>query len=330
MTVPPRVTVLGSMNMDISVTVPRLPDPGATVLGSSARLAPGGKGANQAVAAARLGAQARMAGCVGDDDFGGRLIGALQAESVDTSAVRTVRAVASGLALITVDPDGENIITVAPGANQAVGESEVSAACAPPVDVLVVSAEIPVSAIAAALARARSGNMVSLLNLAPAPAPPEAASLLAGGVDWLVVNEPEATAVLGRPVHGLAEAQAAAADVAAGSTAGDRSEAGAQPIPGAGHVVVTAGADGAAFAGPEGSGVMAGFPVRAVDSVGAGDTFVGALAVALAVGASPEAAVRVACAAAAAAATRHGTQEAMPRRADVLALTGVTWPPPAH
>ena len=328
MTVSPRVTVLGSMNMDISVTVPRLPDPGATVLGSSARFAPGGKGANQAVAAARLGAQARMAGCVGDDDFGGRLIGALQAESVDTSAVRTVRAVASGLALITVDPDGENIITVAPGANQAVGESEVSAACAPPVDVLVISAEIPVSAIAAALARARTGNMVSLLNLAPAP--PEAASLLAGGVDWLVVNEPEAAAVLGRPVHGLAEAQAAAADVAAGSTGGARSEPGAQPIPGAGHVVVTAGADGAAFAGPEGSGVMAGFPVRAVDSVGAGDTFVGALAVALAAGTSPEAAVRVACAAAAAAATRHGTQEAMPRRADVLALTGVTWPPPAH
>ena len=327
MTVPPRVTVLGSMNMDISVTVPRLPDPGATVLGSSARFAPGGKGGNQAVAAARLGAQARMAGCVGDDDFGGRLIGALQAESVDTSAVRTVRAVASGLALITVDPDGENIITVAPGANQAVGESEVSAACAPPVDVLVISAEIPVSAIAAALARARSGSMVSLLNLAPAP--PEAASLLAGGADWLVVNEPEAAAVLGRPVHGLAEAQAAAADVAAGSTGGG-SEPGAQPIPGAGHVVVTAGADGAAFAGPEGSGVMAGFPVRAVDSVGAGDTFVGALAVALAVGASPAAAVRVACAAAAAAATRHGTQEAMPRRADVLALTGVAWPPPAH
>jgi ribokinase len=328
MTVPPRVTVLGSMNMDISVTVPRLPDPGATVLGSSARFAPGGKGGNQAVAAARLGAQARMAGCVGDDDFGGRLIGALQAESVDTSAVRTVRAVASGLALITVDPDGENIITVAPGANQAVGESEVSAACAPPVDVLVISAEIPVSAIAAALARARSGNMVSLLNLAPAP--PEAASLLAGGVDWLVVNEPEAAAVLGRPVHGLAEAQAAAADLAAGSTAGARSQPGAQPMPGAGHVVVTAGADGAALAGPEGSGVMAGFPVRAVDSVGAGDTFVGALAVALAVGASPAAAVRVACAAAAAAVTRHGTQEAMPRRADVLALTGVAWPPPAH
>ncbi len=120
MSVPPRVTVLGSMNMDISVTVPGLPLPGATVLGSDARFAPGGKGGNQAVAAARLGAQVRMAGCVGDDAFGGRLIGALQAESVDTSAIRTVTEAPSGLALITVDPEGENMITVAAGANQSV------------------------------------------------------------------------------------------------------------------------------------------------------------------------------------------------------------------
>jgi ribokinase len=318
MSVPPRVTVLGSMNMDISVTVPRLPGPGATVLGSAARFAPGGKGGNQAVAAARLGAQVRMAGCVGNDDFGGRLIGALQAESVDTSAVRTVAEVASGLALITVDPDGENIITVAPGANQSVAGSEVAAACAPPADVLVLSAEIPVAAIAAALARARASSTVSLLNLAPAP--PEAASLLAEGVDWLVLNESEAAAVLGRPVKGLADAQAAAADLVSG----------VPPACDVGHAVVTAGAEGAACAGPDGGGALAGFPVRAVDSVGAGDTFVGALAVALAVGAPARAAVRAACAAAAVATTRPGTQEAMPRPADVLNLTGVSWPPPAR
>jgi len=120
------------MNMDILVTVPRLPGPGATVLGSAARFAPGGKGGNQAVAAARLGARARMVGCVGDDDFGARLTGALRAESVDTSAVRLVPEMASGLALITVDPDGENMITVASGANQAVGDAEVSAALAAP------------------------------------------------------------------------------------------------------------------------------------------------------------------------------------------------------
>jgi ribokinase len=314
MSVPPRVTVLGSMNMDISVTVPGLPLPGATVLGSDARFAPGGKGGNQAVAAARLGAQVRMAGCVGDDAFGGRLIGALQAESVDTSAIRTVTEAASGLALITVDPEGENMITVAPGANQSVAGSEVTAAGAHLADVLVMSAEIPVAVISAALAQARIGGTVSLLNLAPAP--PEAASLLASGVDWLVVNESEAAAVLGRPVKGLADARAAAADLAAGREGG------------AAHAVVTAGAEGAAFAGPGGGGVVAGFRVRAVDSVGAGDTFVGALAVALAVGAPPEAAVRAACAAAAVATTSPGTQGAMPRPADVLALTGVPWPPP--
>jgi ribokinase len=316
MSVPPRVTVLGSMNMDISVTVPGLPRPGATVLGSGARFAPGGKGGNQAVAAARLGAQVRMAGCVGDDAFGGRLIGALQAESVDTSAIRTVTEVASGLALITVDPEGENMITVAPGANQSVAGSEVTAAGAHPADVLVMSAEIPVAVISAALAQARNGGTVSLLNLAPAP--PEAGSLLASGVDWLVVNESEAAAILGRPVKGPAAAQAAAADLTAGAEGG------------AARAVVTAGAEGAAFAGPEGGGVVAGFRVRAVDSVGAGDTFVGALAVALAVGAPPETAVRAACAAAAVATTRPGTQEAMPRPADVLALTGVPWPPPAR
>jgi len=351
MSVPPRITVLGSMNMDISVTVPRLPHPGATVLGSAARFASGGKGGNQAVAAARLGAQVRMAGCVGDDDFGGRLIGALQAESVDTSAVRRVAEVASGLALITVDPEGENIITVAPGANQSVAGSEVTAVRGSPADVLVLSAEIPVAAIAAALSRARDSSTVSLLNLAPAPA--EAASLLAEGVDWLVVNESEAAAVLGRPVKGLADAQAAAAELAAarpgpGTPAEPPAEPPAPPSPGAspaseppfipgvppasgvGHAVVTAGAEGAAYAGPDGGGVVGGFPVRAVDSVGAGDTFVGALAVALAVGAPPMTAVRAACAAAAAATTRPGTQEAMPRPADVLALTGVPWPPPAR
>src|SRR6266566_3356739 len=128
----PQVTVLGSLNMDISVTVPRLPEPGATVLGSAARFTPGGKGANQAVAAARLGAAVRMAGCVGDDDFGRQLLAALRAENVDAA--------------------GENLITVAPGANHEVGAGEVAAAAGSPADVLVICAEIPVPAIRTALA----------------------------------------------------------------------------------------------------------------------------------------------------------------------------------
>ena len=132
MTKRPRVTVLGSLNMDISVTVPRLPGPGATVLGSSARFTPGGKGANQAVAAARLGADVRMVGCVGDDDFGRQLLANLQAEGINADAVRTVPGAPTGVALITVDRSGENLITVAPGANREVGPPEVAAATARP------------------------------------------------------------------------------------------------------------------------------------------------------------------------------------------------------
>ena len=228
----PQVTVLGSLNMDISVTVPRLPEPGATVLGSPARFTPGGKGANQAVAAARLGASVRMAGCVGDDDFGRQLLAALREENIAADDVRTVPGVPTGLAMISVDPAGENLITVAPGANHEVGAGEVAAAASSPGDVLVVCAEIPVPAIRAALARARATRCI--LNLAPAPeSPDEAAAIVADGVDWLVVNQTEAAAVLGRKVEGLTDAAEAAAGLVAA---------------GARHAVVTAGAHGAALA----------------------------------------------------------------------------------
>jgi ribokinase len=300
----PRVTVLGSLNMDISVTVPRLPEPGATVLGSDARFTPGGKGANQAVAAARLGADVRMAGCVGDDDFGQRLLAALRDEEVNADGVRVTADAPTGLAMISVDHAGENIITVAPGANHEVGDEELAAAAGPG-DILVICAEIPVPAIKAALARAAR----CVLNLAPAP--PDAAAVVATGVDWLVVNETEAAAVLGRPVSGLAEAgQAAAALITAGAR----------------HAVVTAGAHGAALAGPDTTATISAFGVDAVDTVGAGDTFVGALAVTLAAGVPAAEAVRAAAAAGATAATRPGAQAGMPRPADILATTGLVWP----
>ena len=310
----PKVTVLGSLNMDISVTVPRLPGPGATVLGSAARFTPGGKGANQAVAAARLGADVRMVGCVGDDDFGRQLLAALRAEGIDANAVRTVRSVPTGLAMIAVDADGENLITVAPGANHQVGPPEIASAGAYERDILVISAEISAAAITGALGQAGS----IIFNLAPAPETPAAANALVAAVgrdlDWLVVNESEAAAVLGRPVCGLAGAATAAADLIA---RGPR------------HAVVTAGARGAALAGadrPDGPTTVDGFRVHAVDTVGAGDTFVGALAVALAAGVPALQAVTAAAAAGAAAVTRPGAQTAMPRPAEILAITGVTWP----
>jgi ribokinase len=317
MTKRPQVTVLGSLNMDISVTVPRLPGPGATVLGSAARLTPGGKGANQAVAAARLGAGVRMVGCVGDDDFGRQILANLRAEGVDTGAVRVVPGVPTGLAMIAVDETGENIIVVAPGANHEVGPDDVAAAGAGGRDILVISAEIPAPAITAALTQ--PGPIV--LNLAPAPETTAAANAVvaAGGdrLDWLVVNESEAAAILGHPVSGLVDAAQAATDLTA---RGPR------------HAAVTAGAHGAALAqatnenGPDAAEVITGFRVHAVDTVGAGDTFVGALAVALAAGVPAQEATRAAAAAGAAAVTRPGAQTAMPRPADILAATGVAWP----
>jgi ribokinase len=342
-----RLTVLGSLNMDISVTVPELPVPGATVLGTAAVFAPGGKGANQAVAAARLagdaGMRVAMIGCTGDDDFGRALRTALRAEGVDDSRVRTVVGAPTGIAMITVDHAGENMITVAPGANHEVTPADAAIAAPDPAgafrDVLVISAEVPIPVISAALARS-AGRLLRVLNLAPAPSRAAASELVAAGPDGLVVNESEAAAVLGRRVAGLAEAADAAADLVAA---------------GAGNAVVTAGAAGAAYCGPQtGTGDAAGkragngdrrpteagqsaaarpsvvtvpgFKVTAIDTVGAGDTFVGALAVALAAGVPPVDAVTAAAAAGAAAAARPGTQSGMPRPADVRDATGHRWP----
>ena len=213
--------------------------------------------------------------------------------------------------MIAVDQAGENLIIVAPGANHQVGPADVDKAAPNDSDILVISAEIPAPAITRALARPGP----KILNLAPAPE--NAAELVAAAgehLDWLVVNESEAAAVLGHPVSGLASAKKAATELTA---KGPR------------HAVVTAGAHGAALASadaPDGAHTIEGFKVHAVDTVGAGDTFVGALAVALAAGVPPPEAVRAAAAAGAAAVTRHGAQAAMPRPADILAATGLTWP----
>ena len=305
----PRLTVLGSLNLDISVSVSRLPGPGETVLGAGAVITPGGKGANQAVAAARLGGAVRMVGCVGTDDFAGGITAALGDEDIDRAAVRAVPGCATGLALITVDAAGENMITVAPGANGRAGEQEAAAALSAPADILVLSAEIPAEVLAAVLGSARDLVTACLLNLAPVP--DEAASLLSAGVDWLVVNESEASAILGRTVAGLQDAAGAAADLAAR---------------GARHAVVTAGSQGAVLAGAAGTELVPGFPVRSIDSVGAGDAFVAALGVTLGAGLPPAAALRAACAAGATATTRRGALSALPGPAEIRAATGESWP----
>jgi ribokinase len=370
----PAVTVLGSLNTDISLLVPHLPGPGETVLASAgAAFGAGGKGANQAVAAARLGAAVAMVGCCGDDEFGARLRAGLAAEGIGVAGLRAVPGVASGLALITVDPAGENSIAVAAGANGLAGDAEVAAAFAQPCDVLVLSAEIPVPVLGAALRRARAEGVRTVLNLAPVPE--GAAGLLTECPGWLVVNAQEAMALAGRGWKGGGGAGARGGGqgqrkggglqgwkdgglrgwkggggaAARGGRGGADARGGGQGEPGGapprdeaalgrdaaaglaaglggGQVVVTLGAAGAVLAGPSGTAAVPGFAVTAVDTVGAGDAFVGALGVALASGLDPAAAVTAACAAGAAAATRRGAQAALPRPADVLAATGFSWP----
>jgi ribokinase len=329
----PTITVIGSLNTDICVRVPRLPSPGETVLGSGAVIGPGGKGANQAVAAARLGARVRLHGCVGADEFAGTLVCGLRSRGVDTRGLRVAEGAVTGLALISVDESGENAITVAPGANALLGEQDVNAALAHPCDVVLLSAEIGVAALAAALMEARRHDVPAVLNLAPVPA--AGRDLLAARPQWLVLNAREAASLLGADVHGLSQAEQAAATLAGW---------------GPGHVVVTLGIMGAVLASSwdtsgqlpvaarastgqpvsaEGATVVVpAFGVRAVDTVGAGDAFCGALAVAVGAGIEPERAVRAACAVAATATTRRGAQAAMPDAEAVLAATGLEWPVP--
>ena len=231
---------------------------------------------------------------------------------MDTGGVRTVTGVPTGLAMISVDPAGENLITVAPGANHEVGAGEVAAAASSPGDVLVICAEIPVPGDQGG-ARPGARPARCVLNLAPAP--PEAAAIVADGVDWLVVNETEAAAVLGRKVEGLTDAAEAAAGLLARGRAARRGHRGrARRRPGPEYRPGGCPAD------------HRGVRCRGGQHGRAGDTFVGALAVALAAGVPPAEAVRAAAAAGATAATRHGAQAGMPRPADIRAATGLTWP----
>ena len=329
---PPRITVLGSLNMDISVTVPRLAGPGETVLGSAARLQPGGKGANQAVAAARLGASVRMAGCCGDDAFGRELRSALEAAGVDITAVRVLAGVPSGLALITVDATGENSITVAPGANGLAGPPEAAASAASAAGASARGASGARRVGRGALRRADPvrGDPGSGPGGRPRPgagrAGDDGAEPRAGPAGRLRAP---------RGGGGLADRQRPGSGRDPGP-ARDRPGRGpgrrGRPGPGGcGPCRDHLGSGGARRRGRilAGSGAVLavpGFSVRSVDSVGAGDAFVAALGVAVASGAAPPEAVRLACAVGATAVTRPGAQDGLPAGSDVLAATGVRWP----
>jgi ribokinase len=301
-----RVTVIGSTNLDFTVRVPRLPRPGETVSGGGLLASPGGKGANQAVAACRLGAEVRFVTLLGADPFGDQLRAALiEAGLPDGSLLRTTEA-PTGVALVVVDPQGRNQIAVAPGANHGL-TPERAAAHAEALgwaDVVLLQLETPIETVRWALAEARRLGKTTILNPAPArvlPLPPDLLRL----VSYLTPNETEAGLLAGCEATDLPGAERAGQRLLAAGT---------------GAVIVTLGGAGALLVSAAGSIPAPGFPVSPVDTVGAGDAFNGALAAALASGAPVEDALLVANAAGGLACTRRGALQALPARDEVRAL----------
>lgn len=275
----PLVTVVGSVNLDLVAAASRLPRPGETITDAEFSRHPGGKGANQALAARRMGADVRLVARVGTDPEADLALALLDDAGVDLTSCRRLAGTATGVALIVVDASGENQIVVAPGANRELKGDDVAVAVEG-ADVVICQLEVPVGAVEAAVEHAP----FSILNAAPARSLPPA---LLARCDVVVVNETE-------------------------------SEFFGHALDGAGLVVTTLGPEGA-VAFRQGSEV-ARVPaprVETVDTVGAGDTFVGVLAVEMANGADLDAALRMACAAAALATTERGAQSSIPMRADV-------------
>ncbi|MFC7878044.1 ribokinase [Isoptericola sp. NPDC057391] len=296
-----RVVVVGSANVDLVVDVPRHPAGGETILGGDLRRSPGGKGANQAAGAARAGgAETSFVGAVGRDDSADLLLASLRRAGVRTDLVWRLD-VPTGTALITVSPDGENAIVVAPGANSHLAVEAPQAERIAAADVVLAQLEIPLDVVRDAAAARRPGALL-VLNAAPSrPLPDD----VWAAVDVLVVNEHEAADLADAPGADAPEALAAAL---------------LERVP---AVVVTLGGEGGLVARRGLDPVrVAAHRVEPVDTTGAGDTFCGVLAAALARGDDLAAAARLAAAAGALAVTRPGAQDAVPAASEVTALAG--------
>lgn len=290
--------------MDLVTRAPRLPRGGETLIGHSFATVSGGKGANQAVAAARLGAQVAMVGCVGNDAYGEALRAALLDEQIDCRAVSTVED-SSGVALIVVDDNSQNAIVIVAGANGAMTaevidrfDSVLQAA-----DVIICQLEVPDATVGHAIKRSRELGKTVILNPAPASRPLPADWY--GAIDYLIPNESEAAALTGLPVDSLQTAEVAAAALVA---------------KGAGKVIITLGAQGLLFANGVSVEHFLAPTVTAVDTTAAGDTFVGGFAAALACGESEAQAIRFGQVAAALSVTRAGAQPSIPTLSDVQAF----------
>ncbi|MDP9044219.1 MAG: ribokinase [Pseudomonadota bacterium] len=295
------IVVVGSLNMDLVMRMQRAPAGGETLTGRAFAMLPGGKGANQAVACARMGATVAMVGCVGSDANGDALQTSLAADSVDASGVRRIDTVATGVAMIWVEDDGQNRIVLAPGANGSMQPADVERAGAS-IDasrMLIVQLEVPMPVVMAAIERARRAGVTVMMNAAPAAALPDS---LWRQIDYLVVNESEASLLSHSDV----------VDVAAAWRAGQAMQA-----RGPAHVLVTLGSRGVVVIDGNGSRHATAHRVEAVDTTAAGDTFIGALAVGICQGLALDAAVALGQAAGALCVTRTGAQASIPYRREL-------------
>jgi ribokinase len=298
------IVVVGSLNVDLVVRAERFPAPGATVTGEGFAVVPGGKGANQACAAARLGGDVRMVGCVGADAHGTLVRRSLAEAGADVAHVRAVRGTPTGVALITVDGAGENTIVVVPGANARLTPDALDevAAAFDRAAVVLLQLEVPLPTVQEAARRARAAGARVVLD--PAPARPLPDALLAL-VDYLTPNQTELAALAaGAAVRDAGEATAAARELLGR---------------GARNVVVKRGEEGALLVGADGACAWPAPRVRAVDATAAGDAWNGAFAFGLARGDSTDAAGRLATAAASVSVTRAGAQPSLPTLAEAEA-----------
>lgn len=295
-----RITVVGSLNMDLVVRTPRIPKPGETIIGTDFYLIPGGKGANQAVAAGKLQAEVYMIGRVGRDDFGQALLNNLAQAGVNSECVTRDADAPSGIALITVEASGQNNIVLAPGANMRVTVEDLEAVeeCIAQSSMLLAQLETPVVAVQRAMELAKKHGVTTVLNPAPAQPLPEAVLRCA---DYLVPNETETNLLTGLPVETTEQYRTAARRLRE---------------MGVGTVILTLGSRGAYLSAPAGDELFPAYPIHPVDTTAAGDAFMGGFAVALSEGASLRQAVQRANAAGALSATRLGAQPSMPTRAE--------------
>ncbi|MBI4552474.1 MAG: ribokinase [Candidatus Latescibacteria bacterium] len=302
----PSIVVVGSANTDMVITAPRIPSPGETILGTSFVMAPGGKGANQAVAAARLGAAVTFVARVGTDLFGSEAIAGYQRDGIDTAFIVRDPDAPSGIAMIVVDAHGENAIVVASGANMRLTPADVDRAehAIAEADLLILQLEVPDETVRHAVELATAHRIPVILN--PAPAHPLDDALLQQ-VEYLTPNETEA-----RILTGIDVVDDASADRAARTLLGR----------GVRTVVLTLGARGAWLATDGGGRLIPTARVQAVDTTAAGDAFNGGLAVALAVRHTLDEAVRFANHVGALAVTKLGAQPSMPTRDEVDAFMG--------